>query len=203
MADFSLEREQLELGYRSICGVDEVGRGALFGPVVAGAVILDPENLDNRIRDSKRLSPRRRRELAVWIYANAPAWSIGWCDNEDIDRVNILEATRIAMKRAVSGLQIPPDYVLIDGMEPDFMPVRGAGILHGDDRSLSVAAASIIAKVYRDELIVRMSRWFPQYELDSNKGYPSARHVRALEEHGATLFHRRTFRTVKWQLRKG
>jgi len=196
MTDYSLEREQLDQGHRCVCGVDEVGRGALFGPVVAGAVILDAANLDHRIRDSKRLSPRKRSELAQVIYATARAWSIGWCWNDTIDRLNILEATRIAMRRAVAGLQIIPDYVLIDGMEPDFLPVRGAGILHGDDRSLSVAAASIVAKVFRDDLVVRMSGWFPEYELDSNKGYPSPRHVRALAEYGPTLFHRRSFRKV-------
>lgn len=199
MADFSLEREQLDRGYRFVCGVDEVGRGALFGPVVAGAVILDPLNLDFRIRDSKRLSPRRRVELAAVIYAIAPAWSIGWCCNDTIDRINILEATRIAMARAVAGLQIPPDYVLIDGMRPDFLPVRGAGILHGDDCSLSIAAASIIAKVFRDDLMVQMAGWFPEYELSTNKGYPSARHILALQNHATTPFHRRSFRKVQWQ----
>lgn len=198
MADFSLEREQLELGFRRICGVDEVGRGALFGPVAAGAVILDPAKLDYRIRDSKRLSPGRRRELASVIYATARAWSIGWCWNDVIDRINILEATRVAMTRAVEGLQISPDYVLIDGMRPDFLPVRGAGVLHGDDRCLSIAAASIIAKVFRDDLMVRMSGWFPEYELDANKGYASSRHVNALEQYGATWFHRLSFRKVQW-----
>ncbi|HDP95422.1 MAG TPA: ribonuclease HII [Candidatus Aminicenantes bacterium] len=199
MTDFSLEREQLDQGCRFICGVDEVGRGALFGPVVAGAVILDPLNLDFRIRDSKRLSARRRVELATVIYAIARAWSIGWCWNDAIDRINILQATRVAMARAVAGLQIPPDYVLIDGMKPDFLPVRGAGILHGDDCSLSVAAASIIAKVFRDDLMIRMAGWFPEYELSANKGYPSVRHILALKHHGTTPFHRRSFRKVLWQ----
>jgi len=196
MADFSLERELLEKECRAVCGVDEVGRGALFGPVVAGAVILDPEKLDSRIRDSKRLSPRKRELLARVIYSSAHAWSIGWCWNDEIDRVNILQATRKAMVKAVDGLQISPDYVLIDGMEPDFLSVRGAGIIRGDDRCLSIAAASIIAKVFRDHLIMDMDRFFPGYELAANKGYPTRNHSQALSHRGITPFHRLSFRTV-------
>ena len=196
MADFSLERELLEKECRAVCGVDEVGRGALFGPVVAGAVILDPEKLDSRIRDSKRLSPRKRELLARVIYSSAHAWSIGWCWNDEIDRVNILQATHKAMVKAVAGLQISPDYVLIDGMEPDFLSVRGAGIIRGDDRCLSIAAASIIAKVFRDHLIMDMDRFFPGYELAANKGYPTRNHSQALSHRGITPFHRLSFRTV-------
>lgn len=195
MSDFSLERELLGKECQAVCGVDEVGRGALFGPVVAGAVILDPLRLDLRMRDSKRLSPRMRELLAGEIYSSARAWSIGWCWNDEIDSINILQATRKAMAMAVAGLQIPPDYVLMDGMEPDFLPVRGTGVTRGDDRSLSISAASIIAKVFRDHLIVGMARFFPDYALAANKGYPTRDHVRALSVKGMTPFHRLSFRT--------
>lgn len=194
MCGYEFERELLNKPYRYICGVDEVGRGALFGPVVAGAVILDPEKLNPGIRDSKKLSPGKRLALSHDIYEHALAFSIGWCWNEEIDEINILEATRQAMKMAVRGLQVAPDYVLMDGLKPDFLGIEGRGIIKGDEQCLSIAAASIIAKVFRDQLIVSFSRFFPQYRFENHKGYPTARHREALSKNGLTAFHRRSFR---------
>jgi len=194
MCGYEFERELLNKPYRYICGVDEVGRGALFGPVVAGAVILDPEKLNPGIRDSKKLSPGKRLALSHDIYEHALAYSIGWCWNEEIDEINILEATRQAMKMAVRGLQVAPDYVLMDGLKPDFLGIEGQGIIKGDEQCLSIAAASIIAKVFRDQLLDSFSRFFPQYRFENHKGYPTTRHREALSKNGLTAFHRRSFR---------
>jgi len=194
MCGYEFERELLNKPYRYICGVDEVGRGALFGPVVAGAVILDPEKLNPGIRDSKKLSPGKRLALSHDIYEHALAFSIGWCWNEEIDEINILEATRQAMKMAVRGLQVAPDYVLMDGLKPDFLGIEGQGIIKGDEQCLSIAAASIIAKVFRDQLLDSFSRFFPQYRFENHKGYPTTRHREALSKNGLTAFHRRSFR---------
>jgi len=194
MCNYEIERNLLSQNYRYICGIDEVGRGALFGPVAAGAVILDPEKLNFEIKDSKQLSPKKRMELAHYIYGNALAYSIGWCCNDEIDDLNIVEATKKAIKMAVKGLQISPGYVLIDGMKPDFIDIRGHGIIKGDNISLSIAAASIIAKVFRDQLITAFSRYFPGYLFENNKGYPTRKHIEAVASRGITDFHRKSFR---------
>lgn len=191
--NYEIERKLQNRNYKYICGIDEVGRGALFGPVVAGAVILDPEKLNHEINDSKKLTHKKRVELAGYIYENAPAYSIGWCWNDEIDDCNILEATRKAMKMAVKGLQISPDYVLLDGMKPDFIGIEGEGIIKGDNKSLSIAAASIIAKVFRDQLLSSFSRFFPQYRFQTNKGYATREHIQAVSLKGLTEFHRKSF----------
>jgi ribonuclease HII len=193
MCDYELERKLLSRNYRYICGIDEVGRGAVFGPVVAGAVILDPGKLNNEINDSKQLSPKKRVELADYIYMNAGAFSLGWCWNHEIDASNILAATKKAMKMAVQGLQFTPDYVLMDGMKPDFIGIEGEGIVKGDSKSLSIAAASIIAKVFRDELLVSFSSFFPGYHFEDNKGYLTQKHRDAIFLKGITEFHRKSF----------
>jgi len=197
MCDYAVERSLLNQNYRYICGVDEVGRGAIFGPVVAGAVILDPDrvhdNASKEIDDSKKLAPGKRRELAEYIYMTALAYSIGWCWNDEIDEYNILEATKRAMKMAVKGLQISPDYVLIDGMKPNFLNTEGQGIIKGDSTSLSIAAASIIAKVFRDETITAFAHFFPGYWFPQNKGYPTRDHINAVMVKGFTEFHRKSF----------
>jgi ribonuclease HII len=198
MCDYAVERGLLNKNYRYICGVDEVGRGAIFGPVVAGAVILNPEKgydyAIKGINDSKKLSPNKRRELAEYIYMTALAYSIGWCWNDEIDEYNILVATKRAMKMAVKGLQITPDYVLIDGMEPNFLNIEGHGIIKGDNTSLSIAAASIIAKVFRDETITAFAPFFPDYWFPQNKGYPTRDHIKAVTCKGFTEFHRKSFK---------
>lgn len=198
MCDYAVERGLLNQNYRYICGVDEVGRGAIFGPVVAGAVILDPGRVYDYaikgINDSKKLTPKKRHELADYIYMTALAYSIGWCGNDEIDECNILEATKRAMKMAVKGLQISPDYVLMDGMEPNFLNTEGQGIVKGDNTSLSIAAASIIAKVFRDETITAFARFFPGYWFPQNKGYPTRDHINAVTIKGFTEFHRKSFK---------
>ncbi|MCI0470378.1 MAG: ribonuclease HII [Candidatus Aminicenantes bacterium] len=196
MCDYEIERDLLNRNYRYICGIDEVGRGALFGPVVAGAVILHPGKLNPAIEDSKRLSPQKRLELAHDIYETALAYSIGWCWNDEIDEINILQATKKAIKMALKGLQVSPDYVLIDGMKPDFIEICGHGIIKGDNKSLSIAAASIIAKVFRDQLLISFAGFFPGYFFEANKGYPTREHVAALVELGMTGFHRKSFRYI-------
>ncbi len=199
MCDYAIEKRLSGQDYRYICGIDEVGRGAIFGPVVAGAVILDPGKINTKmgIKDSKKLSAAKRVELSEYIYKNSLAFSIGWCWNDEIDNFNILEATKKAMKMAVRGLQITPDYVLMDGMNPDFINIDGVGIIKGDDKSLSIAAASIIAKVFRDELIISFSRFFPGYRFQDNKGYPTRKHIEAISLKGITEFHRKSFRMGK------
>jgi len=193
MGDYENERRILNRGYRRVCGVDEVGRGALFGPVVSGAVILNPEDLNPRIDDSKKLSHSRRLVLAADIYERALAYSIGWCWNDEIDSGNILEATRRAMRMAVARLQVPPDYVLVDGPDAGFLDVPAEGIVKGDEKSLSIAAASIIAKVFRDQLLVSFSRFFPGYAFEKNKGYPTQKHINMVSSRGITEFHRTSF----------
>ena len=197
--NYDLEYQFLERDYNYFCGVDEVGRGALFGPVVAGAVILDPLNIPQatEITDSKKLSASKRLKLAAEIYQISLAFSIGWCWNDEIDQLNILNATKKAMKMAVKGLQIIPDYVLMDGMKPDFIDIDGQGIVKGDAKSLSIAAASIIAKVFRDDLIASFATHFPHYYLKNHKGYATKKHVDALNLHGMTEFHRKSFKTGK------
>jgi ribonuclease HII len=198
---YDIETGLLKQDYKYICGVDEVGRGAIFGPVVAGAVILDPGKLNKEINDSKKLSPKKREELARYIYMNAAGCSIGWSWNDEIDSGNIVEATKKAMKMAVQGLQFTPDYVLMDNMKPDFLGIAGEGITKGDGKSFSIAAASIIAKVFRDELVASISPFFPGYQLASNKGYLTRNHMDAISREGRTIFHRKSFKIGKttWQ----
>ena len=194
MADFAIEAELLKTNYRHICGVDEVGRGCLFGPVVAGAVILDPGRLNREYNDSKKLAPGQRLRLARDIYEKALAYSIGWCWNDEIDRSNILEATKQSMRLAVEHLQVKPDYILIDAITPDFLPINGRAIVKGDEKCLSIAAASIIAKVFRDHLLEKLAGFFPDYGLAQNKGYPTQKHKNMLLLKGVTIFHRVSFK---------
>lgn len=194
MADFAIEAALLRRNHRFICGIDEVGRGCLFGPVVAGAVILDPAKLNREYDDSKKLTPAQRLRLARDIYEKALAYSIGWCWNDEIDRVHIVAATQRSMRQAVQRLQIKPDYVLIDAMRPDFLPCRGRAVAKGDEKSLSIAAASIIAKVFRDQLLDEFGRFFPEFDLEQNKGYPTQKHRYVLSSDGETIFHRKSFK---------
>lgn len=191
---FNIEKELIDKKYSYICGVDEVGRGSLFGPVVSGAVILNPDRLNFEIDDSKKIPSKKRELLAEDIYKNALAFSIGWCWNESIDEMNILNATKSSMKQALMNLQIIPDYVLIDGMNPDFLYVKGEGIVKGDSKSISIAAASIVAKVFRDELMRQFSRHFSEYGLEKNKGYPTRDHISSLNKTGLSYFHRKSFK---------
>ncbi len=176
-----------------VAGADEVGRGALFGPVVAGAVILG-ESFDwTGLNDSKKLSARKRSEFAERIREGAAAWSIGVASVEEIDRLNIRRATHLAIRRAVSGLGVEPRLVLIDGVDEPLDGMKQIAIVKGDGLSVSIAAASIVAKVLRDSMIEELDAACPGFGLRENKGYGSAAHLSALKTLGPTPFHRKTF----------
>ncbi len=194
--DLNFENWARNLGYLRIAGVDEVGRGALFGPVCAAAAVLDHQNLPAGIDDSKKLSPKQREVLAEKIRETALDYSIVFVDVAVIDEINILRATEEAIQNAVIALREPPDFLLCDGiMVPGcHMPQRS--IIKGDAQSVSIGAASILAKVARDQLIRTLARQYPGYDLESNMGYGTVKHRQALRSLGPTLLHRRTFRGV-------
>jgi ribonuclease HII len=194
--DLSFERLALEEGYQKVAGIDEVGRGALFGPVCAAAVIFDINRVPAGIDDSKKLSPKQRLQLAENIREAAKDYSIAYVDSQVIDQINILEATREAMRRTISGLKKEPDYLLCDGIVITGTKIPQKNIIKGDNRSVSIAAASILAKVERDRLISCLDSIFPGYDLRSNKGYATFKHVEALKAFGPTPYHRITFRGV-------
>jgi len=182
-------------GAKLVAGVDEVGRGSLFGPVVAAAVILDSSYRIRGLRDSKLLLAERREVLAVRIREHAIAWAIAAVDAARIDQINIYHASRLAMHEAVNMLATPPDHLLIDAMKLNCdMPQRA--IIHGDALSASIAAASILAKVERDRMITKWDPVFPVYGLASNKGYSTPKHLAALREHGPSPLHRQSFAPV-------
>jgi ribonuclease HII len=178
-----------------IAGVDEVGRGSLFGPVVAAAVVLDSERPIRGLNDSKQLDPERRETLSRRIHERALAVSIAGVDSGHIDRWNIYQATRQAMLRAVLALEPPPDCLLVDAMKIE-LEIPQKPVIGGDARSFSIAAASIVAKVARDRWMRRWDEVYPQYGLASNKGYSTPEHLRALEQFGPTPLHRHSFRPV-------
>lgn len=198
--DGSLERDLRSRGYSYIAGTDEVGRGSLFGAVAAGAVILSPDRPIRGLNDSKQLEPERREELAVRIKERAIAWSVAAVDAGMIDRINIYQASRLAMKMALELLSPAPDFVLIDAV-PLAIPQPQQPIIHGDARCHAIAAASIIAKVYRDEMMCRWDAVFPQYGLARNKGYQAPEHIRALREFGPTPLHRMSYDPVRLNCR--
>jgi ribonuclease HII len=180
-----------------ICGVDEAGRGPLAGPVFAAAVILDPAKPIAGLRDSKKLSPIRRDELALIIQRDALAWSIAQCSAAEIDALNILQATMLAMRRAIEGLSVAPTLALIDGNRCPVAAIRTEAIVKGDDKVIEISAASILAKTARDALLLEMHARYPQYAFDQHKGYPTALHLARLKEHGVTPEHRRSYAPVR------
>ncbi|MEY5003351.1 MAG: hypothetical protein RL678_1160 [Pseudomonadota bacterium] len=180
-----------------ICGVDEAGRGPLAGPVFAAAVILDPSKPITGLRDSKKLSPTRRDQLALIIQRDALAWSIAQCSAAEIDELNILQATMLAMRRAIEGLSMTPTLALIDGNRCPVTAIRAEAIIKGDDKVLEISAASILAKTARDALLLEMHTRYPQYGFDQHKGYPTALHLERLKQHGITPEHRRSFAPVR------
>lgn len=182
-------------GYPRVAGVDEAGRGALFGPVYAAAVILDPVRPVQGLADSKVLSPARREELAAMIRLRAIAWAVGTADAAEIDRINIYQASRLAMKRAVEALLPAPGYLLIDALSIDW-PGPQRGIIKGDAQVECIAAASILAKTSRDECMREMDRQYPGYGLARHKGYPTREHQEALRRLGVTDLHRRSYAPV-------
>jgi ribonuclease HII len=180
-----------------IVGVDEVGRGPLAGPVVTGAVILDPNNPIEGLADSKKLSEKRREQLEPIIKSNALAWSLGRCEPAEIDEINILQATLLAMKRAVEGLDITPTHALVDGNKAPDLACPVTTIIKGDQKEQCIAAASILAKVARDREMVEMDKLYPGYGLAQHKGYPTKQHQQALMKLGVTIIHRRSFKPVQ------
>ena len=191
----TMERELHARGFRAVAGVDEVGRGALFGPVVAAAVVLSPDRPVRGLNDSKLLEPERREVLAERVRERAVAWAIAAVDAATIDAINIYQASRRAMRMAVSRLQPAPDFLLVDAISID-LPLPQRGLIKGDMRCHAIAAASIIAKVYRDQCMRVWDEVFPQYGLASHKGYSTPEHCRAIEQYGVTPLHRLSFEPV-------
>jgi len=193
---WTLEEAARLQGALRIAGLDEVGRGPLFGPVVAAAVILQRGCRLDGLNDSKKLSVKKRYELDVEIRANAVAWAIAAVDAETIDRINIRQASLLAMRRAVEQLALSPDYLLIDGRDTIDWECPQQAVIHGDATSFSIAAASVLAKVHRDRLLLEFDREFPGYGLAHHKGYGSPEHLSALARLGPTPLHRRSFSPV-------
>jgi ribonuclease HII len=193
---FRLERAARKLGFLRIAGCDEVGRGPMFGPVVAAAVILAPKCRIEGLDDSKKVSEKKRNELDIQIREQAVAWAIAAVDVDTIDRINIRKASLLAMRTAVSQLALTPDYLLIDGVDTIDWPCPQQSVIHGDGTSFSIAAASILAKVFRDKLLVELDRQYPGYGLASHKGYCSVEHREALIRLGPTPLHRKNWSPV-------
>lgn len=193
MLDFSYENEAHENGFNVVCGVDEAGRGPLAGPVFAAAVIL-PDNYSHDIlNDSKKLSEKKRDMVYDDIIKDAISWSVGIADEKEIDDINILNATFLAMKRAVEGLSIKPDLAYIDGNQYPKTGVKEITIIKGDSKCMSVAAASIIAKVSRDRFMLEIAEKYPEYQFEKHKGYGTKLHYEMIEKYGVSPVHRRTF----------
>ena len=190
----------MEVG-RIEAGCDEAGRGCLAGAVYAAAVILPPDFHNDELNDSKQLSERRRYALRPIIEAEAEAWAVGVVTPEEIDRINILKASFLAMHRAIEQLKVRPEHLLIDGNR--FTPYPGIGhttVVKGDGKYLSIAAASVLAKTYRDDYMNRLATEYPEYAWDVNKGYPTKAHREAIRQYGITPYHRKTFRLLPQQL---
>ena len=193
MLEFTLEKEYSEKGYLHICGVDEAGRGPLCGPVVAAACILPIDCDIAGLNDSKKLSEKKRETLFDVITEKALAFSIAQSTVEEINELNILEATLLAMRRAIAGLDVPADFALIDGNVCRDFPLDARAVIHGDAISPSIAAASILAKVTRDRMCLDLDHEYPVYGIATNKGYGSKAHMDALREHGPAPLHRTKF----------
>jgi len=191
------EQQAWGQGFQFIAGVDEVGRGCLAGPVVAGACILDPAKpLPQGLNDSKKLTPARREDIAAQLKEHCLAYAVGQVEAEEIDRINILEATKKAMLIAIASLTPPADFLLIDALQLKRSPLPQKAIIKGDSISASIAAASILAKTFRDNSMVEYDVLYPQYGFAGHKGYGAASHFAAIREYGACPLHRRSFRGV-------
>lgn len=180
-----------------ICGVDEAGRGPLAGAVFAAAVILDPDYPIPGLRDSKKLSEAKRDQLAITIKAHAKAWCIAQASEQEIDQLNILQATMLAMQRAVQGLSTTPTLALIDGNRSPKLAMASQAIIKGDDKVEAISAASILAKTARDAALMALHAKYPQYAFDRHKGYPTALHMARLREHGVSPVHRVSYAPVR------
>ncbi|MBC8520084.1 MAG: ribonuclease HII [Gammaproteobacteria bacterium] len=185
-------------GQKLIAGVDEVGRGPLAGPVVAAAVVLPEDHGIKGLADSKKLTPKKRERLSKEIMDHAIGWAIAEASRKEIDEINILHASLLAMRRAVETLQCAPSLVLVDGNRiPPGLTMAAEAVVGGDAKIESISAASILAKVARDQMMVELHQHHPQYGFDSHKGYPTRQHIAALQQHGALDQHRRSFRPVR------
>ena len=193
MLNYNIENEILDKGYQYVCGVDEAGRGPLCGPVVAAAVILPVGLYIEGLNDSKKLSEKKREALFDTICESALSYSIAEATVEEINQTNILEATMLAMRRAIEGLSIPSDYALIDGNVSKGFSIPTQTVIHGDAISPSIAAASILAKVTRDRACIELDKAYPQYEIAKHKGYGTKVHMDALRQHGPSPIHRTKF----------
>lgn len=200
MADIWIEKKILERGYKAIAGVDEVGRGALFGPVVAASVILPFSDMKEglkegleEIKDSKLLSPLKRKRLAKIILTHASCIGLGFATNHEIDQRNIYWASLLAMRRAIENMSLRPDFLLVDGFCLNGVHYPQLGLPKGDKKSITIAAASIVAKVLRDGMMIRLDKFYQGYALSKNKGYGTREHYKALKKMGPTVFHRMSF----------
>ena len=190
---WAIEQEWCEKGIKIICGVDEAGRGPLAGPVCAAAVILPPNAVIPGLNDSKKLSDKKRRELYPIIKEQAIAYGIAFVDHKTIDEINILQATYLAMGQAIAQLSVKPELALIDGNRAADFGVPTQTVVHGDSLSASIAAASVLAKVSRDDYMLQMADAYPQYDFEIHKGYGTKAHYAALTEHGPSPIHRMSF----------
>ena len=190
---FELEENLLKEGYRFICGVDEAGRGPLAGPVFAAAVIMDREIIIEGVRDSKKLTPKKREKLFEEIIKESIAYSVAMVDSKVIDEININNATFLAMKNAIENLKIEPDIVLVDGYKIPNLGFNQRAIIKGDRKSYSIACASILAKVSRDRYIVEISSKYPLYKFEKHKGYGTKEHIEILQKYGPCEIHRISF----------
>lgn len=191
--DFTYENSAYADGHKAVCGIDEAGRGPLAGPVCAGAVILPREYTHPFLNDSKRLTEKRREEVYEDIIRDAAAWAVGFATEQEIDRINIVNATFLAMRRAVEGLSIRPDFAYIDGNLYPHTGVTEQTLIKGDALCMSVAAASVVAKVSRDRFMLELAEKYPAYRFEKHKGYGTALHYEMLEAYGVSPIHRRTF----------
>ncbi len=198
---YKIENQLLKTGYEIIAGIDEAGRGPLAGPVLAAAAVVPPELFIEGLNDSKKLSPKKREKIYQHMLELKIPYGLGQASVEEIDQINILNASRLAMKRAVKNLPVMPDYLLIDGNSWSGISIPHQGVVGGDARSLSIAAASIFAKVTRDRIMVKLDKLFPGYGLAKHKGYPTVEHFAALAQLGPSNIHRRSFNLhTQWNL---
>ncbi|MDY3864685.1 MAG: ribonuclease HII [Eubacteriales bacterium] len=193
MPDYSFELAARDAGYRHVCGIDEAGRGPLSGPVVAAACVLEPGTEIPGLNDSKKLTPKKRDLLYDLVIERATDFAVGFATPEEVDSINILNATMLAMRRAIAALKEPADYALVDGNCIRDYPIPARAIIKGDSLSMSVAAASILAKVTRDRLCLEDDRQYPMYGFAKHKGYGTAEHIAALRTYGPCPIHRKTF----------
>ncbi len=194
---YDFENDLLEKGYKHIAGVDEVGRGPLAAGVLAAAVVLNPEKIIPGLDDSKKLSDKKRKYLAEQIKKEALGFAYGYVNQTMIDEINIYQASKLAMIRALKSLKVKYDFILVDAMPLKEMEIPHLAIIKGDSLSASIAAASIIAKVKRDEIMEKFDRIYPVYSFSQNKGYPTKKHLDALKENGPCSLHRKTYKPVQ------